>query len=61
VVEADGFLCDDQYFHLPPATQRSLTLRPIDSARPRPLRGKVLALNQSAAIAIDVRPCATNP
>ena len=61
VVEADGFRCDDQYFHLPPATQRSLTLWPIDIARSRPLRGTVLALNQSAAIAIDVRQCVSNP
>jgi beta-mannosidase len=54
-VQADGFVCEDQYFHLPPGTERVLSLRPAVAGAPRALRGIVSALNSSAAAAIEMR------
>ena len=48
-VQADGYVCDDQYFHLPPGMVRVLRLRPRAGAAPRRLRGQVEALNASKA------------
>jgi len=44
-VQADGYVCDDQYFHLPPGVVRVLRLAPRPGATPRGLRGQVEALN----------------
>ena len=44
-VQADGYVCDDQYFHLPPGVVRVLRLVPRPGATPRGLRGQVEALN----------------
>jgi len=47
-VQADGYLCDDQYFHLLPGVERVLTLTPLGAGTPRALRGQVHAVNASA-------------
>lgn len=53
-VQADGYVCDDQYFHLPPGMVRVLRLVPRAGAMPRGLRGQVEALNASAPTAIEL-------
>jgi beta-mannosidase len=53
-VEADGFRCDDQYFHLLPGAERQLMLRPLARAKPAAgLRARVLALNSAAPISVN--------
>ena len=54
-VHADGYVCDDQYFHLLPGVTRTLTLRPLESGAPRALRGQVRAVNASAPVQIELR------
>ena len=43
-VEADGFVADDDYFHLPPGGERTLRLRRVAGAT-SPLRGTLQPLN----------------
>lgn len=52
-VQADGFICDDQYFHLPPGMVRVLRLSPRPGVTPRGLRGQVEALNASSPVTIE--------
>jgi beta-mannosidase len=52
-VQADGFVCDDQYFHLPPGMVRVLRLSPRPGVTPRGLRGQVEALNGSSPVTIE--------
>jgi hypothetical protein len=54
-VHADGYVCDDQYFHLLPGVTRALTLRPLEGGAPRALRGHVRAVNASAPVQIELR------
>jgi beta-mannosidase len=54
-VHADGYVCDDQYFHLLPGVTRALTLRPLEGGVPRALRGQVRAVNASAPVQIELR------
>jgi beta-mannosidase len=44
-LEVEGFLADDDYFHLAPGATRMTTLRPIDSSRGAAPRGTLHALN----------------
>jgi beta-mannosidase len=53
-VQTDGYVCDDQYFHLPPGMVRVLRLTPRPGATPRGLRGHVEALNASKPVAIEL-------
>jgi beta-mannosidase len=53
-VQADGYLCDDQYFHLPPGMVRVLRLSPRPGVTPRGLRGQVEALNASQPARIEL-------
>jgi beta-mannosidase len=53
-VQADGYVCDDQYFHLPPGMVRVLRLSPRPGASPRGLRGQVEALNASKPAQIEL-------
>lgn len=53
-VQADGFRCDDQYFHLTPDCERVLFLRPDASGPRRALRGAVHAVNASASAMIEL-------
>jgi beta-mannosidase len=53
-VQAEGFVCDDQYFHLPPGMVRVLHLTPRPGATPRGLRGQVEALNASKPAQIEL-------
>ena len=46
-VRADGFVCDDQYFHLLPGVERTVALRPVAGGA-KTLRGEVHAVNASA-------------
>jgi beta-mannosidase len=55
-VHADGYVCEDQYFHLLPGIERVLALTPSDVGTPRALRGHVQAVNAPAPAQIDVRP-----
>jgi beta-mannosidase len=54
-VHADGYACEDQYFHLLPGVERVLALTPIEAGAgtPRALRGQVLAVNASAPAQIE--------
>jgi beta-mannosidase len=53
-VQADGYVCDDQYFHLPPGMVRVLRLSPRPGATLRGLRGQVEALNGSRPAQIEL-------
>ena len=53
-VQAEGYVCDDQYFHLPPGMVRVLQLSPRPGATPRGLRGQVEALNASKPAQIEL-------
>jgi beta-mannosidase len=53
-VQADGYVCDDQYFHLPPGMVRVLRLSPRRGSTPRGLRGQVEALNASKPAQIEL-------
>jgi len=53
-VQADGYVCDDQYFHLPPGMVRVLRLSPRPGVTPRGLRGQVEALNASRPAKIEL-------
>jgi beta-mannosidase len=55
-VEADGWVAEDAYFHLPPGAAHEIVLRPLDAAKPKPLRGHVLALNAAAPASIKMQP-----
>jgi beta-mannosidase len=55
VVETDGYVCDDQYFHLSPGSERNLQLRPADRTRSQALRGRVRALNLKTAVPIEIQ------
>ena len=48
-VEADGFIPDDAYFHLPPGAERTLRLRRVTAGSSAPFRGTLQPLNASAA------------
>jgi beta-mannosidase len=52
-VEAEGFRCEDQYFHLLPGSERVLMLRPVSPSTAGALRGRVLALNATAAVNLN--------
>jgi hypothetical protein len=52
-VQADGYVCDDQYFHLLPGVERVLALTPLEAGAPRALRGQVHAVNASAPAQIE--------
>jgi beta-mannosidase len=52
-VQADGYVCDDQYFHLPPGMVRVLRLTPRPGSTPRALRAQVEALNGTAPASIE--------
>ena len=54
-VDAEGFECEDQYFHLLPGVERVLALRPLAGGS-RTLRGTVQALNAPAPVTIELRP-----
>jgi beta-mannosidase len=47
-VEVEGFLADDDYFHLAPGAIRTTTLRPVDAPRGPAPRGALHALNAFA-------------
>jgi beta-mannosidase len=49
-IEAEGFVPDDNYFHLEPGDQRQIVLRA--DVPGRPLRGRVSALNGTASISL---------
>jgi beta-mannosidase len=51
-LEASGFRADDNYFHLAPGGERTVTLRAVGS--PRPLRGAIRAANASTPVDIQV-------
>lgn len=53
-VRADGYRCDDQYFHIPPGTERVLSLQSKASGTQRALRGQVHAMNASAPAQIEL-------
>lgn len=53
-VQADGYDCDDQYFHLAPGQERELLLRPVTQGPRRAMRGTVNAINASAATTIEL-------
>jgi len=53
-VQADGYVCDDQYFHLPPGMVRVLRLSPRSGVTPRGLRGQIEALNGSKPAPIEL-------
>jgi beta-mannosidase len=55
-VHADGYVCDDQYFHLPPGAERLLALTPLEPGAVRALRGQILAVNASAPTQIELTP-----
>lgn len=52
--EVPGWLPDDEYFHLAPQEQRTVTLRPLPppAARPRVWRGTVQAVNLAQPVVI---------
>jgi beta-mannosidase len=49
-VEAEGFVPEDNYFHLEPGDPRRIVLRA--EVPGRPLRGRVSALNGTASISL---------
>ena len=51
-IDCEGFIADDDYFHLPPGGERTIRLRRTTAAGP--LRGTVHALNAEAATRILV-------
>lgn len=51
---ADGYVADDEYFHLLPQGRHVVTLRPVPGAPVRPLRGSVHALNTHAVSRIEL-------
>jgi beta-mannosidase len=51
-VEASGFLPDDSYFHLAPGSERTVTLRAMES--PHRLQGAVRAANAATPVAIQM-------
>jgi beta-mannosidase len=53
-VHADGYVCDDQYFHLPPGMVRVLRLSARSGSTPRGLRGQGEALNASKPAQIEL-------
>ena len=53
-VQADGYVCDDQYFHLPPGMVRVLRLSPRPGLAVRGLRGQVEALNAARPTQIEL-------
>jgi beta-mannosidase len=53
-VQADGYECEDQYFHLLPGTERTLRLTARPGMPARALRGQVDALNASAPVQIEL-------
>ena len=50
-VEAAGLVADDQYFHLVPGDERTVTLRPMDGRR-RPWRCSIHALNATVPVTV---------
>jgi len=44
-VDVEGFLADDDYFHLSPGASRTTTLRPVEASRGSAPRGTLHALN----------------
>ncbi len=54
-LELDGFVFDDNHFHLAPGSQRRVTGRPLGAAG-GPLRGSVSALNADRTIALRAPP-----
>ena len=52
MLHAQGFLPDDNYFHLAPGGERTVTLRPV--ASPCPLSGVIRAANASTPVDIQV-------
>lgn len=52
-IQVDGFRPDDNYFHLQPATDRIVTIRP--SGAPTRFRGYVTPLNAAGSTRIDVQ------
>lgn len=51
---ADGYVADDEYFHLAPQSSRVVTLRPLPDRPRKPLRGSVHALNAHAVTRIEL-------
>ncbi len=53
--DAEGFVPDDNYFHLAPGATATVTLRALAGPPPRALRGRVHALNLRTPARIEVR------
>jgi beta-mannosidase len=53
-IEAQGYVADDQYFHLAPRCHRTITLRPRTPLAAEPFEGTVYALNSLAARRVGV-------
>jgi beta-mannosidase len=51
---ADGFVADDEYFHLLPRSSRTVVLRPVPGQPTKPLRGSVQAINTHAVSRIEL-------
>lgn len=54
-IEADSFIADDAYFHLAPGSEKTISLRRAPSDPPKPLRGRVHALNAQTPAKIEIR------